>query len=239
MDGSVKCTKKGCLLVAKDPGTAQPASTTTKSHTGQAKSGTRSTAPKTEVQTAWSRHIETICSNAAASGALPEECKPKPAAKPAAAPPTAVPADATRLAMSKLVLPEPEIGSAPCRGCGTFVGLPLWLWTQPWTPQTASATAGPFTVTATARPTQIVWDLGDGSPAFVCNDAGVPYQESFGFEEPYCGSRYEAMGDYNLTGTWTWEVSWTGAATGSTTMTTTSSMPINVAESQVIITSNS
>lgn len=186
-------------------------------------------------------HISTYCTNATAlGGAPPPECLPKPAAKPGAPPaPAFVPADAARMAVDKLTIPTATINTPLCAGCNTLVGLPVWLWTQPWQTQTATATAGPYTVTAVARPTQIVYDLGDGrTPPVVCYDAGVPWQESYGLSDPYCGGRYERRGDWTITATWTWQVTWSGAATGSQTINTTSTAPIAVRESQAIIKSN-
>lgn len=176
-------------------------------------------------------------------GAAAPECQPAPAAPAQAAaapaPPAFVPADATRMALDQLTVPRAKIHTPLCAGCYTLVGLPVWLWTQPWEEQTATATAGPYTVTAVARPVQIVWNLGDGSPGFVCRDAGAPWQESYGLRDPYCGGRYQRRGNWTITATWTWQVTWSGADSGSQTINTTSTEPIAVRESQAIIQNNS
>lgn len=187
-------------------------------------------------------HLSTYCAAATQNGAAPPpECLPKQAAPnaPAApAPPAFVPGDATQKALSQLVLPKPEIGSAPCHeaGCRGSVGVPVWLWTGAWQPQTATATAGPFTVTATATPVSVTWDLGDGQ-RITCRTPGTPYDTSLGWRDsPDCGSRYEKVGDYALTATMTYDVRWTGADTGAQTMTTSSSVPVHIGEIQVVAT---
>ena len=248
--GSVKCnvtTGRCRVVVATTPPdvTVIPGTLIGHVHPKKQRAASRATAPTQRapatpaLDAAADHHASTYCATARLTGTVPPECIPAPATPgQSQAGPAVTAQQAAERAIARLALPAPVIGSAPCRGCGTFVGLPLWLWTQAWTPQTATATAGPYTVTATARPTQIVWDLGDGSPAFACFDAGKPYVEAYGFARPYCGGYYERKGDFVLTGTWTWEVTWTGATSGSRTMTTRASMPVNVAESQVIITTN-
>ena len=122
-------------------------------------------------------------------------------------------------------------------GCiGGAVGVPVWLWTQqPWTPQTATATAGPYTVTAVARPTSVTWNLGDGQ-RLTCQ-RGTPYELSWGFRDsPDCGTRYERVGKYSITATMTYDVTWSGADTGSATIQSApTSVPVDIGEYQVVI----
>ena len=259
-DGQVICERNRCQLVATSPGTparrtpsrpvnAPRSSTGGTSSPGGASSGGGSWKPLTKQQlinaTAWDYRVNTLCATAQATGrTLPAECRPaaavpaQKAAKAAPAPPIFTPADATKRALSQLTLARPDIGSAPCHepGCRGSVGIPVWLWTTPWRSQSATATAGPFTVTASATPTAVTWDLGDGQ-RFTCHTPGTPYDVSLGWRDsPDCGSRYSRVGTYAITATMTYSVTWTGADTGTQTMTTSSSVPVYIGDIQVVAT---
>ena len=154
-------------------------------------------------------------------------------------PPRATPWVAAQQALARLVLGRPVIGSAPCTdtGCEGTVGVPVWLWTQPWAQQSSSATAGPFTVTAHARIVKVTWDLGNGD-VITCTTAGTPYDTSMGWRaSPDCGlpGGYQDAGRYTITATARWRVTWSGAASGSTVQTTTGSVVARVGESQAIV----
>lgn len=268
MDGSGQCSSRACIFRADDPAPegasvpAAPAASARPAAKPAAKKATV-TAPKprqawkplTPAQmqraSAWDRHLETICSGAVATGAtMPPECLPSPAAAapaagagPAApAPPQFTPGDATREALSMLTPAPPRIGSAPCTsaGCEGTVGVPVWLWTDPWQAETAEATAGPYTVTATATPIQVVWSLGDGQ-TITCTTPGTPYnQAQHGWSSsPDCGGMYSRTGTYAITASMTYRVEWTGADTGQDDIVVTSSTrPFRVGEYQVVITTN-
>lgn len=144
------------------------------------------------------------------------------------------------MAMDQLVMNPPSIKSAPCStaGCKGAVGVPAWFWVDPtsWQPQDATATAGPFTVTVTATPKSVTWNLGDGT-SITCHGPGTPYDKSKGWaESPDCGSKYRKAGSYTLSATMNWDVVWAGAANGAQTMTTTSSNPVEIGEYQVVVT---
>lgn len=167
---------------------------------------------------------------------------PDPAAPPA--PPTWTPWMAAQSALEQLVLTKPQMGSFPCMatGCKGLVGAPMWVWTEPWQPQSVTATAGPFSVTAVAQVASVRWDLGDGT-AFTCTTSGTAYDLSRGWApSPDCGNPrgYQRPGDYVITATYTWNVTWSGATSGTTTINTTSSTPpTRVTEAQAIITATS
>ena len=80
---------------------------------------------------------------------------------------------------------------------------------------TATATAGPVTTTATATPTKVVWDMGDGSTV-TCDGPGTPYDPSSPAATTTCSYTWPAAGTYTVTATTYWSVSWsaTGAAGG-------------------------
>lgn len=155
--------------------------------------------------------------------------------------PTYTPGQAQQMAVSQLQMWQPKVGSAPCTtaGCQGTVGVPVWLWTDPWMPVTASATAGPYTVTASATVTKVVWKLGDGI-SVTCTRPGTAYKVSMGWRaSPDCGvpHGYQRTGRYKITATATWTVRWWGAASGSTTLPASSTSPsFKVGEYQAVVT---
>ncbi len=160
-----------------------------------------------------------------------------PAAGPAA--PQISPEQLRQMAMDDLTLTEPHIKSAPCSGadCKGAVGVPAWFWVPQgdWTPQVATATAGTDSVTATATPTSVTWDLGDGT-SITCSGPGTPYDQSRGWaESPDCGSKWLKAGSYALTSTLHWTVAFTGSVNGAQDLTTTSTAPVEIGEYQVLV----
>jgi hypothetical protein len=113
-----------------------------------------------------------------------------------------------------------KIGSAPSVTPGSvgLIGLPTWLWVQDpsattYGPNRKSATQNGITITAVGRVDKLVWTMGNGD-ALTCRGPGTPYAESFGFSpSPDCGYRYSEPGEYDITATAWWTVSWT-ASTG-------------------------
>ncbi len=144
-------------------------------------------------------------------------------------------------AVSKMGLLGPAIGIAPPPGSKGVVGLPVWLWDNvsatTWGPNSASASAGAVTVTATGSVTQIVWDMGDGQ-SVTCTGPGEAYQASFGSAQPPCGHTYTqtsaAMpdGQYAINATATWVVNWqaTTGQTGQITVTRQSASSVVIGE---------
>jgi hypothetical protein len=121
-------------------------------------------------------------------------------------------------AINQLELQGPTIGTAPPSGEGAgLVRLPVWLWNEVngnnW--GTLSATAGPIagiSVTAEARATKIVWDMGDGGR--VTCDEGVAWERGMNILDPPCGHQYERAsrhqpnGVYEIAATTTWLLEW-------------------------------
>ena len=76
-----------------------------------------------------------------------------------------------------------------------LVGLPIWLWVaspdaSSWGPNTKTASAGGYSVTATGAVTRVVWSMGDGGTV-ACTTTGTTYADSFGVSSsPDCGYRY-------------------------------------------------
>ena len=148
-------------------------------------------------------------------------------------------------AVRNMGLVGPDIGIAPKIGGRGLVGLPVWLWDNvtptTWGPNTASASAGAVTVTATGSATQIVWSMGDGSTV-TCTGPGVAYQPSFGDKAPACGHVFTATsasqpgGAYRISATATWVVDWTATTgqQGTITVTRRSASRAVIGELQVL-----
>ncbi|WP_307787377.1 ATP/GTP-binding protein [Streptomyces musisoli] len=153
-----------------------------------------------------------------------------------------------REAVKKMRLLGPDIASPRLAGKYT-VGVPMWMWVNqsPTTygPQSASASAGGVTVTATAKVSQIVWQMGDGATV-TCQGPGTVYQASAGMtESPTCGHVYAKTsavasgGTYRLTATSTWAINWEvtaggGGQSGQLTQTQQSQMQVAIGEVQVV-----
>lgn len=166
-----------------------------------------------------------------------------------AAPPAGPPIDPRVLAeqaIFKMTFLAPPIQMMPPQGSeGAITGVPAWMWVTPGVtttgPQTASASAGGITVTATGIVTQVLWEMGDGA-AVPCG-IGTPYDPSYGGDpSPTCGYVYEVKstkddpnGVYTVTATSTWTITWSGGGqSGVEVMDLSSSVPLRVTEINVI-----
>lgn len=155
------------------------------------------------------------------------------------------PAELASRAVDQMQLVGPAIGiTVPPDRLG-LVGVPVWLWTDvsptTWGPNSATASVPGLSVTATAQVSEIRWDMGDGN-AVVCPNAGTPWYEG-GIESPTCDHVYEqpSVGQPNdaftVTATSTWDVAWSGGgASGSLTLTRSSSTTVRIGELQVLVT---
>jgi hypothetical protein len=119
-------------------------------------------------------------------------------------------------AESHLQLPSPVVDTSPAASNLT-VNVATWLWvnSSDWRAFTATATAGPVSATATATPSEVIWDLGNGSQ-ITCYGPGTPWTANAPAEDPsgcsYTYSRSSANqpdGTYTITTTVYWHVTWT------------------------------
>jgi hypothetical protein len=116
-------------------------------------------------------------------------------------------------------LPEPGIELNP--SAFSVVNLPTWLWILPstWHPYSVSASVGGVRVTATATPSEVTWDMGDGS-SVTCPGPGTPYVAG-GSSQTDCSHVYRLTSAgqtspdgnpndaaFTLTATITWSVRW-------------------------------
>ena len=164
----------------------------------------------------------------------------------AAAPPSgpAAPPDPRVLAqqaVAAMQLRAIDVGIVPEARPGSvgLVGMPNWMWVEnpaqnTWGPITRTASAAGYTVTATARVAQVVWDMGDGQ-VVACGE-GTPYEDSFGKKSsPTCGHTYIRQGEYTVTATSQWVITWSGIGqTGTITMDLTRSADLTIGEAQVL-----
>ena len=164
---------------------------------------------------------------------------PGPAAPsgPAAPVVTMTPEQVAQMAVARLVMPVPEIGTAPAAEFGAVVGLPVWLWTPAaqWEPQTATAAVPGISVTATATLRHVTWDMGDGQQV-TCTVPGKVWTPALNGANgsPDCGYTYSTQGAKTVTATALYDITWTGAVSGSTVMDRSSSIDLAVREIQVV-----
>ncbi len=126
--------------------------------------------------------------------------EPAPAALaapvPADAPPPPPPVDGAAVAL-QLIDRAPfevaEIRTAPEAPFKSYVNLENWMWVPEgqWRDVVASVDAGTATVTITAAPTRVEWQMGDGGVRS-CFDAGREWQTYYGdAEQTSCSYTYE------------------------------------------------
>ncbi|MFF0516137.1 ATP/GTP-binding protein [Streptomyces sp. NPDC004250] len=165
-------------------------------------------------------------------------------ADPGQDPPAIAPAVVAQQVVDKMRLEGPDIASPRTAGRYT-VGVPVWMWVNQsattYGPNTASASAGGVTVTATAKVSKIVWQMGDGSTV-TCAGPGTPYRGSSAMvKSPTCGHRYSATsadapgGRYSVTATSNWTIDWQGGGqSGQLEEIRQSDMQVAVGELQVV-----
>lgn len=173
---------------------------------------------------------------------------PRPLPPPVWLADTEAPGEAAlaRHALSRLVLPRPEISLSPSVSAPQLVGLPTWLWVEPvwWVSRSATASVPGVSVTATASPVTVRWSTGDGQ-VVTCEGPGTPYEAGGdpGRSSPDCGYTYvrssagQPGGTYELSATVTWEVTWSGNGVSGVlpSLTSTTQLPVAVAEVQAVV----
>ncbi|MFD7444042.1 ATP/GTP-binding protein [Streptomyces sp. NPDC059909] len=154
------------------------------------------------------------------------------------------PQELAQHAVDSMALLGPDIASP--RAAGKYaVGVPMWMWVNQsattYGPNTASASAGGVAVTATAKVSKVVWQMGDGA-SVTCNGPGTPYQASEGMaQSPTCGHMYSKTsagaqnGKYQVTATSTWTIDWQGGgAAGQLTEIRQTNVQVAIGELQVV-----
>ena len=143
-----------------------------------------------------------------------------PAGSAPAAGPAVDPAEAARRAIASLTLTEPGLLLDPDPAANewgaTAVGFHTWFHAPDPGVLRTSATADGLTIDITATPGILTVDTGDGRRQ-ACRRT-VPYRNPDGVNapSPYCGHAWEHTGEYTVTATRTWNVSWTAAGRSGT-----------------------
>ncbi|RMB57863.1 hypothetical protein EAX62_15540 [Tessaracoccus antarcticus] len=120
------------------------------------------------------------------------------------------------------------------------VGWNAWMWVDgasatTYGPVTKSASAGGYTVTATAQVAEVVWNMGNGD-TITCGK-GTPYPATTEKdpESPDCGYRYTHDGRYTITATTRWNITWVGIGqSGVIPMELSATGVLAIAEIQVL-----
>ena len=129
------------------------------------------------------------------------------------------PAELARRALGLLKLERPDIHLAPQPPAKTYVGLATWLWMPPaqWATLKKSVTAGATTVTVTAVPETVAWDMGPGTR--ICYSAGREWKvgKMPRGSKTSCSYTYKRVSDFEpdkkfkVAATITYQVDWTCA----------------------------
>jgi hypothetical protein len=127
-------------------------------------------------------------------------------------------------AYDRIPLPFPVPSTAPSLEVRPITGLDTWLWIDPgsWQPRQATAELAGFSVTVTATPVRVVWDMGDGEGAVECDGPGAVWQpDGPEGQSTDCSYNYrwnsgdQPGGVYPASVTVEWAVGWT-ASNGAT-----------------------
>ncbi|UGQ13585.1 hypothetical protein LO772_08255 [Yinghuangia sp. ASG 101] len=149
-----------------------------------------------------------------------------------------------QVAVSRLTLPSPVVGTSPSGD--QVLGVPTWLWVDgtTWAPVSATAAVPGVSVTATAVPVSAVWSMGTGD-AVTCSGPGTPYGPASdpASGSPDCGYTYgrssagQPAERFPLTVTVTWRVSWSGGGQAGVVegMSTSASTGLRVREVQAVV----
>jgi hypothetical protein len=154
--------------------------------------------------------------------------------------PAITPDELARRAQSQLAILYPQPRTSPGIGIDQIVGIDTWMWIDAgdWEPVTATAGIPGLSVTATATPTQVSWDMGDGTTV-TCDGPGTPYDPDLepSDQSTDCSHVYQQRGAHTASATVVWSVAWT-ASDGSggvlADASRTTEFPMSVVERQAV-----
>ena len=139
--------------------------------------------------------------------------------------------------------PTPRFGPDPSANEWKMlaVGYPIWLWTDPPTHLSATATHDGLTMTLTADWTSTSFDMGDDHTVTCTRTTEYPeHPTRYGTPSPTCGYTYQTRSkpghDYTVAATTHWDVTWSTAGhTGNLTTTYTGRRTLPVGELQAVV----
>jgi len=116
--------------------------------------------------------------------------------------PRASTADVVQMARDAMMLPAPRPHTSPSPKTWVRLRTFLWLDRGTWHPSTAAVSVDGQTVTMTGRPTNVVWNMSEGS--VTCQGPGSPHSAT-------CSYTYarSATHPYDVSATVYYSVSWT------------------------------
>lgn len=126
------------------------------------------------------------------------------------------PRELAQRALDQLVLAVPEIHIAPDPPLATYVGLETWLWLPDgqWDSLSLTVTAGATSVTVTATPVRVDWNLTEGTTS--CNSAGRPWVRGMSSSaQTDCSYTFSTLSDgqpegkYAVSATIAYSATWT------------------------------
>jgi hypothetical protein len=157
------------------------------------------------------------------------------------------PAVLAQQASDRAPIPLPDVHLNPPEGGEQVVNVVTWLWIDKsvWQPVSADASAGGVTVTATAVPESVTWNMGNGDTVN-CAGPGTAYDPNRPSSEQHTDCSYVYRhssssapdGAFTASATITWHVTWTavgvagGGDLGQASRTTT--FAVRVAEIQAV-----
>jgi hypothetical protein len=143
-------------------------------------------------------------------------------------------------AVKALRMPPPLIRVNPA-AAAQLVRVPTWLWVDAstWGSRHATASAGGLSVTATAKATSVSWSTGDGG-SVTCDGPGRAWKPGTNpAASSSCSHTYTTVpagGQYTLSATVTWDISWAGSGQTGTepALTTTAAIGLRVQQSAAL-----
>ncbi|MGJ6980675.1 hypothetical protein ACSDQ9_09135 [Aestuariimicrobium soli] len=150
-----------------------------------------------------------------------------------------VPAVARQAALA-LTVPTPDltIGPNPANNQWNMipVNFPIWLQSTTPTHLTTTVTSQGITITLNAVRNHVTITTGDGT-TLTCHT--LPQRPTYTTDlptSPNCGHTYRTQGDYTLTATSTWTITWTAVGqTGTITTTNTSTTHLDIGELETVL----
>ncbi len=104
-----------------------------------------------------------------------------------------------------------------------------------WGPVSMSVSEAGYTVTATARVSRVVWDMGNGESVSCAQGTRWSSRLTHNEPSPDCGYQYQQEGEYQVTATSYWEVEWAGIGeSGTIPLELSDSTDFRIAEVQVV-----